>query len=135
MNNSGNLQELCYISVCRKESFFIFWTRIPALFLVIRSLQYGKILQITEKGGCSMQPKQTRNGITFTLLSILYPLYLFTTKDPGSVSTTSLILALFLPIVGTIFALNIPEPKMKWTLAAINLILFILFLYYTISLR
>jgi hypothetical protein len=44
-------------------------------------------------------------------------------------------LALFLPIVGTIFALNIPEPKMKWTLAAINLFLFILFLYYTIALR
>lgn len=82
-----------------------------------------------------MQPKQTRNGITFTLLSILYPLYLFTTKDPGSVSTTSLILALFLPIVGMIFALNIPKPKMKWTLAAINLFLFILFLYYTIALR
>lgn len=82
-----------------------------------------------------MQPKQTRNGITFTLLSILYPLYLFTTKDPGSVSTTSLILALFLPIVGMIFALNIPEPKMKWTLTAINLFLFILFLYYTIALR
>ncbi|CZR09021.1 hypothetical protein [Trichococcus collinsii] len=82
-----------------------------------------------------MQPKQTRNGITFTLLSILYPLYLFTTKDPGSVSTTSLVLALFLPIVGTIFALNIPEPKMKWTLAAINLLIFILFLYYMIALR
>ena len=82
-----------------------------------------------------MQPKQTRNGITFTLLAILYPLYLFTTKDPASVSTTSLVLALFLPAVGTIFALNIPEAKMKWTLAAVNLILFILFLYYMIALR
>ncbi|CZQ86821.1 hypothetical protein [Trichococcus ilyis] len=82
-----------------------------------------------------MQPKQTRNGITFTLLSILYPLYVFTTKNPATVSTTSLVLALFLPVVGTIFALNIPEPKMKWTLAALNLGMFILFLYYTIALR
>ena len=78
-----------------------------------------------------MQPKQIRNGITFTLLSILYPLYLFTTKDPDSV----LVLALFLPLVGTIFALNIPEPKMKWSLAVLNLIIFILFLYYTFALR
>lgn len=82
-----------------------------------------------------MQPKQIRNGITFTLLSILYPLYLFTTKNPDSVSTTSLMLALFLPLVGTIFALNIPEPKMKWSLAVLNLIIFILFLYYTFALR
>jgi hypothetical protein len=40
-----------------------------------------------------------------------------------------------LPLVGTIFALNIPEPKMKWSLAVLNLIIFILFLYYTFALR
>jgi len=82
-----------------------------------------------------MQTKQMRNAIIFTLLSIFYPVYLFSTKNPESVSTTSLVLAMFFPVVGLIFSLNVTDKKYKWGLSIVNLFLFILFLYYMIALR
>ncbi|CZQ80399.1 Hypothetical protein Tpal_72 [Trichococcus palustris] len=82
-----------------------------------------------------MQNKQMRDAVIFTLLSIFYPVYLFLTKNPESVSTTSLVLATFLPIVGIIFSLNVTNVKYKWGLSFVNLLIFILFLYYLIVLR
>ena len=82
-----------------------------------------------------MNNKKMRDAIIFTLLSIFYPVYLFATKDPANVSTTSLVLAMFFPIVGIIFSLNVNNAKYKWVLSIVNLLLFILFLYYMIALR
>lgn len=74
-----------------------------------------------------MKNKQLRNATVFTLLAILYPVYLFGTKAPDSIATISVLLALFFPLVGVIFGLNVADKKFKWAFVIINLIVLSIF--------
>lgn len=79
-----------------------------------------------------MKNKQVKNAVVFTLLSILYPVYLFATKDPASIATISILLALFFPIVGIVFGLNVKDKRFKWAFVIINLIVLAIFSNYAL---
>lgn len=80
-----------------------------------------------------MKDKKLKDATVFTVLSLLFPAYLFATKDPGSISNVSLILALFFPIVAIIFSLNVNDPRFKWGMTILNIIIFILFAFYAVQ--
>ena len=80
-----------------------------------------------------MKNNKLRNATVFTLLSILYPVYLFSTKDPDTIATISIILALFFPLVGVIYGLNVPEKKFKWAFVIINLVVLGIFSNFALS--
>lgn len=80
-----------------------------------------------------MRNKQLRNATVFTVLSILYPVYLFTTKDPESIATVSLVLAIFFPIVGVIYGLNVKDTRFKWAFVIINIFVLGLFANYALQ--
>lgn len=74
-----------------------------------------------------MKNKQLRNATVFTALAILYPVYLFGTKDPDTIATVSVVLALFFPVVGVIYGLNVKDSKFKWAFVIINLLVLSIF--------
>lgn len=80
-----------------------------------------------------MKNNKLRNATVFTLLSILYPVYLFSTKDPDTIATISIILALFFPLVGVIYGLNVQEKKFKWAIVIINLVVLGIFSNFALS--
>ncbi|UJF16432.1 hypothetical protein LZ578_04790 [Jeotgalibaca sp. MA1X17-3] len=80
-----------------------------------------------------MRDKKLKDAVVFTVLSLLYPAYLFATRQPGSITNVSLFLALFFPIVAIIFSLNVIDPRFKWGLTSLNIVIFILFAFYTIQ--
>ena len=101
----------------------------PVLYTLTESMLKLK----RKKEGILLKKKQLRNATVFTLLSILYPVYLFATKDPESVATISLILALFFPIVGVIYGLNVNDSRFKWIFVIINIFILGLFANYTLQ--
>lgn len=74
-----------------------------------------------------MKNKQLRNATVFTALAILYPVYLFGTKDPDTIATVSVVLALFFPVVAVIYGLNVKDSKFKWAFVIINLLVLSIF--------
>ncbi|WP_373754800.1 hypothetical protein [Jeotgalibaca porci] len=80
-----------------------------------------------------MKNNKLRNATVFTLLSILYPVYLFSTKDPDTIATISILLALFFPLVGVIYGLNVQEKKFKWAIVIINLVVIGIFSNFALS--
>lgn len=80
-----------------------------------------------------MKNNKLRNATVFTLLSILYPVYLFSTKDPDTIATISILLALFFPLVGVIYGLNVQEKKLKWAIVIINLVVLGIFSNFALS--
>ncbi|APZ48366.1 hypothetical protein BW721_00925 [Jeotgalibaca sp. PTS2502] len=80
-----------------------------------------------------MSNKKLKNATVFTLLSILYPVYLFSTKDPDSIATISLVLALFFPVVGVIFGLNVEDNRFKWAFVMINILVLSIFSNYALT--
>lgn len=80
-----------------------------------------------------MKNNKLRNATIFTLLAILYPVYLFGTKDPDTIATVSILLALFFPLVGVIYGLNVQEKKFKWAFVIINLIVLGIFSNFALS--
>ncbi|MGO4961839.1 MULTISPECIES: hypothetical protein [Jeotgalibaca] len=80
-----------------------------------------------------MKNNKLRNATVFTLLSILYPVYLFSTKDPDTIATISILLALFFPLVGVIYGLNVQEKKFKWAIVIINLVVLGIFSNFALS--
>lgn len=80
-----------------------------------------------------MKNNKLRNATVFTLLSILYPVYLFSTKDPDIIATISILLALFFPLVGVIYGLNVQEKKFKWAIVIINLVVLGIFSNFALS--
>lgn len=77
-----------------------------------------------------MKDKKLKDATVFTVLSLLYPAYLFTAKEPETIAKTSLFLAIFFPIVAIIFSLNVKDPRFKWGLVILNGFVFCLFMYY-----
>lgn len=80
-----------------------------------------------------MKDKKLKDATVFSVLSLLYPTYLFATREPESIKSFSLFLALFFPIVAIIFSLNVKDARFKWGLVVLNLLLFILFAFYTVQ--
>ena len=80
-----------------------------------------------------MKNNKLRNATVFTLLSILYPVYLFSTKDPDTIATISILLALFFPLVDVIYGLNVQEKKFKWAIVIINLVVLGIFSNFALS--
>lgn len=86
---------------------------------------YGTIT-IAMKGAVLLRKQRQRNATVFTALSLLFPVYLFATRQPESISIVSIILALFLPIAGVIFGLAVADKRLKWAIVAINFLVFII---------
>lgn len=80
-----------------------------------------------------MVSKKLKDATVFTVLSILYPVYLFATRSPESISLVSLFLAILFGIVGLIYSLNIEDARFKWGMSLLNLIVVGLFIYYTLA--
>lgn len=80
-----------------------------------------------------MSNKKLKDATVFTVLSIVYPVYLFMTRDPESISTVSLLLAILFSFVGLVYSLNIEDARYKWGMSILNLIILGLFIYYTIA--
>ncbi|AZP03402.1 hypothetical protein [Jeotgalibaca ciconiae] len=80
-----------------------------------------------------MSNKQLKNATVFTLLSVLYPVYLFSTKEPDTIATISLLLAIFFPIVGVIFGLNVKDKRFKWAFVIINILVLAIFSNYALT--
>ncbi|MDE1549023.1 hypothetical protein [Jeotgalibaca caeni] len=80
-----------------------------------------------------MRNKQIKNATMFTLLSVLYPVYLFATKEPNTIATVSVVLALFFPIVGVIYGLNVKEARFKWTFVLVNFVVLLIFGIYALN--
>lgn len=95
---------------------------------------YAKIMRYTlERRHLILKNKQIRNATVFTLLSILYPVYLFATKEPDTIATVSLVLALFFPLVGVIYGLNVKDSRFKWAFVFINFIVLGIFANYALN--
>jgi len=77
--------------------------------------------------------KKLKDATVFTVLSILYPVYLFATRSPESISMVSLLLAILFGVVGVIYSLNVEDARFKWGLSLLNLIVIGLFTYYTLA--
>lgn len=80
-----------------------------------------------------MGSKKLKDATVFTVLSILYPVYLFATRSPESISIVSLLLAILFAVVGVVYSLNVEDARFKWGMTVLNLIVMGLFIYYTLA--